>query len=289
MTLRNRILRSVLKGTCLLALISSGNPITAQAPVSTANTVATNSQTQSGPAPALTTSVSANSPGVSCVGGQLKIDLINATLAEVLNKVSAVISVKIDTPVEASSERMPVLKLGPGSAREILASLLRDTHFNYLIQGSDTDPDKIQSVLIMPAEKNTTTDSPTPAQSPYRRGFGRPAEQVARSEEALSERGGEPVRETVLNPSPPSPATDSSGAPSPNQSEQPGASVTPATSLSEAARTNGTSPAQLSPPPVLSQQNISQQLQQMYQQRMQMIQQSRDTAPPAGSASQGNN
>jgi hypothetical protein len=286
--LRRLKLRSMLKGACVLGWVSSGSLITAQAPVSTANPVAINSQTQTRPAPASATFVSVSSPGVVCVGGQLKIDVVNATLAEVLNKVAVVTGVKIDAPAEASSERMPVLKLGPGSAREILASLLRDTHFNYLIQDSDTDPDKIQSVLIMPAEKNTTPDGPAPAQSPYRRGGGRPPEQVARSEEAPSQPGSEPVRESAVNPPPASPVPDPSGAPSPNPSEQPGAPITPA-GFSDATRTNGTSPAQLSPPPVLSQQNISQQLQQMYQQRMQMVQQSRETAAPTGPASQGNN
>lgn len=59
----------------------------------------------------------------------------------------------IDVPPKASRERMAA-KLGPAPAREVLTSLLGWTDYNYLIQASDSDPNGIQSVLLMPRSKS---------------------------------------------------------------------------------------------------------------------------------------
>ena len=109
-------------------------------------------------------------PTISYVGGQLRIDALGSTLADVLTKVAALTGVKIDVPAGADSERMPVVELGPGPARQILASLLSDSNFDYLIQASDADPEKIQSVLLMPREKKGERDQWTDAAARASRG-----------------------------------------------------------------------------------------------------------------------
>src|SRR3954471_21101286 len=60
-------------------------------------------------------------PKVSYVGGQLKIDAVGSTLADVLKKVGTLAGVSIDIPAGANTERMPFVELGPGPPREILA------------------------------------------------------------------------------------------------------------------------------------------------------------------------
>jgi hypothetical protein len=203
------------------------------------------------------------------VGGQLKIDALNATLADVLTKVAALTGAIIDIPDGANGERMPVVELGPGPARQVLASLLSDSSFDYVIQASDTDPGRMQRVLLMPREKRDAAsdarDAATrPSRSPYSRAQARPAmpEEApppeAQPEGAAAEAAPLDLPATPAQPAPPPPAPpDPSGQfpllqPDPSNPAKPGA---------------------LAPPQSLSPQGISQQLQQMYQQRMQMTQQ----------------
>src|ERR1039458_9927229 len=105
-------------------------------------------------------------PKITYVGGQLRIDALGSTLATVLTQVAALTGVKIEIPAGADNERMPVVELGPGPARQILASLLSDSNFDYLIQASDADPEKIQSVLLMPREKKGTEAAARAARGP---------------------------------------------------------------------------------------------------------------------------
>ena len=53
------------------------------------------------------------------MGGQLRIDVLGTTLADVLAKVAALTGVTIDLPEAAKDERLPVVQLGPGPAREV--------------------------------------------------------------------------------------------------------------------------------------------------------------------------
>src|ERR1019366_8041606 len=97
---------------------------------------------------------------ISYVAGQLRIDAFDVPLADVLQKVAALTGVIIDLPPGARNERLPVVELGPGTARQVLAELLSDSAFDFLIQSSSADPDKLQSVLLMPRDKKgggTTT------------------------------------------------------------------------------------------------------------------------------------
>src|SRR5215471_1047984 len=78
-------------------------------------------------------STPASSMKISYADGQLKIDVVNSTLAGVLAKIVALTGVKIDVPAAASVERLPVVNLGPGPARQVIASLLSASEFDYLI------------------------------------------------------------------------------------------------------------------------------------------------------------
>ena len=229
---------------------------------------------------------------ISYVDGQLKIDALNATLADVLAKVAALTGVKIDLPEGATSEPMPVVDLGPGPAREILASLLRDSNFDYLILASDQDPEKIQSVVLMTRDKkgsgsNATEVATRPVRSPYSRAAAPPP----RPEEVAPPDPPAPVQpeNTVAGinspngPTQPDPSTPSA-SPQPDSSTsslatQPDLSAPP--TFGQPLQTNVPPTFPVPPPAVMNQQTINQQLQQMYQQRMQMVQQDRQIGQPA--------
>jgi len=229
---------------------------------------------------------------ISYIDGQLKIDALNATLAEVLAKVAALTGVKIDLPEGATSEPMPVVDLGPGPAREVLASLLRDSNFDYLILASDKDPEKIQSVVLMTRDKkgsgaNAIEAVARPIRSPYSRAGAPPPRQdepappdppAPVQPESTVAGVNSPNGPTQPDPSAPSPAPQPDSSTS-SLATPPDLSVPPP--FGQPLQTNIPPVFPVPPPAVMNQQTINQQLQQMYQQRMQMLQQDRQIGQPA--------
>lgn len=215
-----------------------------------------------------------NSPdqaaGVNYTQSQLTINLAKVSLGDVLAQIAQATGVKIDIPAKANTTLLPNVKLGPGPAGEVISSLLRDTHFNYIVQLSETDPLKIQSVLILSNDRNETPD---PGDDPVRAArMGQTGAQV----QAIQETGRAAA-------SPPGKSEDATGGGSESASATDTAqsstiprAVPPVSSSPESGGLQAR-PGALSPPPVLSQDAISQQLQQMYQQREQMTQRSRST------------
>jgi hypothetical protein len=205
---------------------------------------------------------------VSYLDAQLSIHALNSTLASVLAKVTALTGAKIDLPAGAATERMPVVELGPGPVRRVLDELLRESSFDYVIQASDTDPGNIRSVLLLPRDNGGGTNekvrTASDGRSPYSRAGApvQPEEAPAPAENAVAE---------AANSQPP-----------PAQPDQP---APPAQAMERVpVQQPGTSAGAMSPPQSLDSQSISQQLQQMYQQRVQMMQQERQTAGTANPA-----
>lgn len=86
-------------------------------------------------------------PQVLWDGKQLSIACENSTLSDILAAVRVRIGASIEIPPGAAAERVAT-KLGPAPAREVLASLLSNTDFDYVIQASDKDENGISSVLL---------------------------------------------------------------------------------------------------------------------------------------------
>ena len=99
---------------------------------------------------------SPNLPHVTCSGDLLTITASNSTLAGVLAAVRACTGAEIEIPESAAEERL-FATLGPGPVRQVLGALLSSTDFNYLIQSSDSDPQKIRTVLLMSRPANDAT------------------------------------------------------------------------------------------------------------------------------------
>jgi hypothetical protein len=89
----------------------------------------------------------ATPPQVSFQGGQLTISAQNSTLGDILKAVRAQTGATIDLP-GAASERV-VGQFGPAPARDVLASLLNGSHFNYMLLGSATDPNALDRVILI--------------------------------------------------------------------------------------------------------------------------------------------
>ena len=112
-------------------------------------------------------------PKVSFQAGLLTIVAQNSTLSDILRDVHKLTGASIDVPPNAT-ERV-VTKLGPGAPRDVLASLLNGTSFNYVMLGSSTDPTGIASVMLTtkPAagSNQTTQAAANTFQPPQQPGF----------------------------------------------------------------------------------------------------------------------
>jgi len=87
-------------------------------------------------------------PQVRYQNGQLSIDSRNATLSQILHSVQTQTGASVDIPPGAGSERV-VASLGPGKPKDVLASLLNGSKFNYVILGEANNPGAVQKIILM--------------------------------------------------------------------------------------------------------------------------------------------
>ncbi|HEY1272782.1 MAG TPA: hypothetical protein VGF08_12390 [Terriglobales bacterium] len=88
----------------------------------------------------------ATPPAVTFENGQLTITAKNSTLSDILDAVKTETGAAIDVPPGAD-ERV-VGQIGPGPARDVLASLLNGSRFNYVMVGSETDSTAVNRVIL---------------------------------------------------------------------------------------------------------------------------------------------
>ena len=87
-------------------------------------------------------------PQVSYQTGELTIISQNSTLGDILRAVRNHTGASFDVPPNAT-ERV-VGRFGPGPAREVLATLLNGSHFNYVMLGSAQDPNAMSELILTP-------------------------------------------------------------------------------------------------------------------------------------------
>jgi hypothetical protein len=85
----------------------------------------------------------------------------NSTLGDVLRAVSQQTGAEIEVPGNATDR--VVAHIGPGAPREVLASLLNGSHFDYVMTGSLQNPAELQRVLLMP--KSSAPETPPVTQA----------------------------------------------------------------------------------------------------------------------------
>lgn len=84
---------------------------------------------------------------VSFEDGKLKVATTKASLAEILNEVRVQTGADIIVPPGAEQEQVAVT-LGPASGREVLSKLLDGSRYNYIIVGTDNDPNRVERVVL---------------------------------------------------------------------------------------------------------------------------------------------
>jgi len=103
-------------------------------------------------------------PKVSYQNGLLTIVAQNSTLGEILRDVRKLTGASIDVPPNAT-ERV-VTRLGPAAPREVLASLLNGSSFNYVMVGSGSNPSSIVSVVLTTKPATGATQTATSTYQP---------------------------------------------------------------------------------------------------------------------------
>lgn len=86
-------------------------------------------------------------PRVSFQNGLLSIEANNSTMYDVLSAVKRQTGANIDVPLGSAADRV-VTRIGPGKPRDVMASLLSGSKFNYIIVGPPQNPDGIQRVIL---------------------------------------------------------------------------------------------------------------------------------------------
>jgi hypothetical protein len=109
--------------------------------------------------------------------GKLTIGANDATLAEVLYEVHR--KTGADIPIPSGAERDQVTgNFGPGLAREVMASLLNGSRFNFILVASDTDPSQLRSVVLTArGDAGSQTTAYFPAQPAAEGNPGQPVNQ----------------------------------------------------------------------------------------------------------------
>jgi len=88
-------------------------------------------------------------PQVTYQNGQLSIQAQNSTLSSILSAVHARTGARVEMPEDTANDRAAA-QLGPGNPRDVLASLLQGSRFDYIFIGSSTDPDVLSEVILTP-------------------------------------------------------------------------------------------------------------------------------------------
>lgn len=119
------------------------------------------------PKPLTLEQMPATPPQVTYQNGLLTIVAQNSTLGDILRAVHARTGASVDVPANAT-ERV-VGRIGPAPARDVIASLLNGSHFNYVMLGSASDGSGIGQLILTPKQMTdtTTAQNATPNQPAF--------------------------------------------------------------------------------------------------------------------------
>lgn len=98
-----------------------------------------------------------NGVSVQFANGSLSIHCSNATLSEVLFQIQKVTGAEIAIPAGTEQQRVAG-DFGPGTASEVLHDLLNGSGLNFVVVGSEADPNMLRSVIL--SRKDGEADAP---------------------------------------------------------------------------------------------------------------------------------
>jgi hypothetical protein len=179
-------LTSSLLGQAPATPVSALPPPSGQQPVQAQTSGSTANQTPAAP------------PQVTFQDGRLAIRAENSTLGDVLRAVHDATGATIDSP-GLSSERVYV-NLGPGEPRDILASLLNGSHYDYILMGSPQAPNSLARVMLTTRQAASAQPASAPAQA-----VPRPVQQPENDQADINEMRDREVTTPPVQPPQPTP------------------------------------------------------------------------------------
>jgi hypothetical protein len=215
----------------------------------------------------------AQPPHVEYINGLLSISANNSTLGDILNAIRARTGATFEAP-GGLQERVAV-HIGPAPPRQVIADLLQGSRYDYVLVGSDNDPNAVRSIAI--TVNNAGPASPAPAPPPQQaQTQNQPPEEEIPDTEAEGEQpaqpGPEQMRPMGHPPVPP-------GQMPPGQIAQPGQPGQPVIPGQQPAAYVGAQPGNTAQPGdqqrVKTPEELLQELQRMQQQQQQQQQQQR--------------
>ena len=224
-----------------------------------------------------------NPPKVTCENGNLTISATNSTMGAVMNAIHNCTGAQIEIPEGAKGERL-FAQLGPGPVRAVLAEFLSSTDFNYAIKASPSDPQKVQMVFLNPRSSDSAKEVVTEAAANDTMSSNRRAWLEARHnyEQPIAPPDEEPMQPTdVASSAPPQAETPAQPANSIPAATEPLNSAPAVTSLAptpEAEISSGSAGSGAASSQGKSTQEMISDMQRMFEQRKQMMQQQ----PPQG-------
>jgi hypothetical protein len=228
-----------------------------------------------GRTPSVNSGNAGSAPIVAYENGLLTIVAENVPLSEVMTALHNVMGTEIELPAGASDDRVWA-RLGPGPARKVLSDLLSNTDLNYIIQGSASDADGIQSVALT---AHTVDVTPSQGGASNQSAGRMDSRRQARTDSATTETpdqevpaSQEPAVPTVVPAVPAVAAEVTPPSSSPVPVEPPSVSATAQSSVADSFAHPG-------PPASLTQEQMSLQLMNMYQQRKQLQQSQAGSTP----------
>src|SRR5947209_2126125 len=99
-------------------------------------------------------------PRISYSDGKLTVIAENSTLGDVLNSIHNATGMQIESSGGSANERVAA-KIGPGTVREVLLAVLEGSHYDYILLGSESNPENIDKVILTP--KSGGVGAPTTA------------------------------------------------------------------------------------------------------------------------------
>ena len=229
-------------------------------------------------------------PKVTCDGNQLTIIADNSTLGSVLTAVHFCIGVQVDIPEGAGGKRV-FESLGPGTAREVLESLLNGTDLNFAIGSSTTDPQKVDSILLLLRSTDTLASAVADrALTPARRAWLQTRQNERRSSAPGDDNNQAAIVDTSEYPAAEDAATKPADTAKPDAIQAPsGDNATPAIDTPAVSTDGSKSPAPAADAAPTSVPTASQDkstaeriadMQQMFQQRRQINQTQNQSQAP---------